>query len=86
MQILLLAQDTQVDTLIDTFFRIQSFQRKYDILAVLIIFDSRETENSGPGYRHPGRGTNSSESFPVVVCCPGVSINLLLFFFKRIYF
>ncbi|XP_012526675.1 KICSTOR complex protein C12orf66 homolog [Monomorium pharaonis] len=56
---------------VDYYQKIQSFQRKYDILAVLIIFDSRETENSGSGYRHPGRGVNSSESFPVVVCCPG---------------
>lgn len=58
-------------------FRIQSFQRKYDILAVLIIFDSRDTENSGSGYRHPEREVNSFESFPVVVCCPSVSKNFL---------
>jgi hypothetical protein len=59
-------------------FRIQSFQRKHDVLAVLIIFDSRGTENSGPGYKHPGRGADTSENFPIVICCPSVSINLLL--------
>lgn len=54
----------------------QTFQRKHDVLAVLIIFDSRGTEDSGSGYRHPARGADLSESFPVVVCCPSVSENL----------
>lgn len=62
------------------FFRIQSFQRKHDVLAVLIIFDSRGTENSGSGYRHPGREADMPPSFPVVVCCPNVSNKFILNF------
>ncbi|KAH0946151.1 hypothetical protein HN011_001491 [Eciton burchellii] len=54
----------------DYYHKIQSFQRKHDVLAVLIIFDSRGTENSGPGYKHPGRGADTSENFPIVICCP----------------
>lgn len=56
------------------YFRIQSFQRKHDVLAVLIIFDSRGVEDAGLGYRHPRREPNTSEQFPVVLSCPSVSL------------
>lgn len=39
----------------------------------MIIFDSRGTENSGSGYKHPGRGADVLPNFPVVVCCPNVN-------------
>ncbi|XP_067209825.1 KICSTOR subunit 2-like isoform X2 [Linepithema humile] len=55
---------------VDYYHKMQSFQRKHDVLAVLIIFDSRGTENSGPGYRYPDRGADASESFRFVVCYP----------------
>lgn len=56
------------------YFRIQSFQRKHDVLAVLIIFDSRGVEDAGPGYRHPRREPNVTEQFPVVLSCPSVNL------------
>ncbi|XP_020277670.1 UPF0536 protein C12orf66 homolog [Pseudomyrmex gracilis] len=59
---------------VDYYHKIQSFQRKHDVLAVLIIFDSRGAENSGSGYRHPGRGAESFECFPIVVCCPSTFV------------
>lgn len=55
-------------------FRLQSFQRKYDVLAVLIIFDSRGTQDSGPGYRHPKKELEVGDDFSLVVCCPSVSM------------
>ncbi|XP_031826227.1 KICSTOR subunit 2 [Nomia melanderi] len=55
---------------VDYYHKIQSFQRKHDVLAVLIIFDSRGVDDSGPGYRHPHREPNTSEYFPVVLSCP----------------
>lgn len=55
--------------------RIQTFQRKWDILAVLIMFDARGAENSGPGYRHPDREPDSYEEFPIVVGCPSVRVS-----------
>ncbi|EFN81023.1 KICSTOR complex protein C12orf66 homolog isoform X2 [Harpegnathos saltator] len=54
----------------DYYHKMQTFQRKHDVSAILIIFDSRGIEDSGSGYRHPARGADSFESFPVVVCCP----------------
>ena len=61
-------------SLINIFIRIQSFQRKHDVLAVLIIFDSRGVEDAGPGYRHPCREPNTSEQFPVILSYPSVNI------------
>ncbi|CAK9821653.1 KICSTOR subunit 2 [Anthophora retusa] len=57
---------------VDYYHKIQSFQRKHDVLAVLIIFDSRGVEDAGAGYRHPRREPNISEQFPVVLSCPSV--------------
>ncbi|XP_076289593.1 KICSTOR subunit 2 isoform X1 [Lasioglossum baleicum] len=54
----------------DYYHKIQSFQRKHDVLAVLIIFDSRGVDDSGPGYRHPCREPSTSEHFPIVLSCP----------------
>lgn len=56
---------------VDYYHKIQSFQRKYDLLAVLLIFDSRGVDNSGPGYRHPHRQSNVTECFQLVLSCPG---------------
>lgn len=69
---------------VDYYHKIQSFQRKHDVLAVLIIFDSRGTENSGSGYRHPGRGADVSPSFPVVICCPNTFMQKLLLHLENI--
>ncbi|KAG7200957.1 hypothetical protein KM043_003317 [Ampulex compressa] len=57
---------------VDYYHKLQSFQRKHDVLAVLLVFDARGIENSGAGYRHPNRESNASESFPIVVGCPSV--------------
>ncbi|XP_068970399.1 KICSTOR subunit 2-like isoform X4 [Bombus flavifrons] len=59
---------------VDYYHKIQSFQRKHDVLAVLIIFDSRGIEDAGLGYRHPRREPNTSEQFPVVLSCPSVFV------------
>ncbi|XP_076183676.1 KICSTOR subunit 2 isoform X1 [Ptiloglossa arizonensis] len=59
---------------VDYYQKIQSFQRKHDVQAVLIIFDSRSVEDSGPGYRYPRREPDTSEHFPVVLSCPGMFI------------
>lgn len=59
---------------VDYYHKIQSFQRKHDVLAVLIIFDSRGVENSGPGYRHPHRESNTTENFQVVLSCPSIFV------------
>ncbi|XP_033184610.1 KICSTOR subunit 2 isoform X3 [Bombus vancouverensis nearcticus] len=59
---------------VDYYHKIQSFQRKHDVLAVLIIFDSRGVEDAGLGYRHPRREPNTSEQFPVVLSCPSVFV------------
>ncbi|XP_060812440.1 KICSTOR subunit 2-like isoform X1 [Bombus pascuorum] len=59
---------------VDYYHKIQSFQRKYDVLAVLIVFDSRGVEDAGLGYRHPRREPNTSEQFPVVLSCPSVFV------------
>lgn len=53
--------------------RIQTFQKKWDLLAILFIFDARSAEDFGPGYKHPDREQDTSEEFPIVVCCPSVS-------------
>lgn len=53
-------------------FRLQSFQRKHDILAVLLVFDSRGMQDSGPGYRHPKRDMENTEDFSMVVTVPQV--------------
>ncbi|KAK0182322.1 hypothetical protein PV327_000473 [Microctonus hyperodae] len=55
---------------IDYYHRIQTFQKKWDLLAILIIFDARGAEDFGPGYRHPDREQDICEEFPIVVCCP----------------
>lgn len=65
---------SSIDILTYFSFRIQSFQRKHDVLAILIIFDSRGVDDAGPGYRHPRRDPNTSEQFPVVLSCPAVSV------------
>ncbi|XP_015606329.1 KICSTOR complex protein C12orf66 homolog [Cephus cinctus] len=57
---------------VDYYHKLQSFQRKYDVIAVLIVFDSRGAENSGPGYKHPKREPDISESFSIVVSCPSM--------------
>lgn len=59
---------------VDYYHKIQSFQRKHDVLAILIIFDPRGVEDSGPGYRHPRREPNTSEDFPVVVSSPSTFV------------
>ncbi|KAL2727276.1 KICSTOR subunit 2-like [Vespula squamosa] len=55
---------------VDYYHKIQSFQRKHDVVAVLIVFDSRGMKDSGPGYRYSGRKSETSEEFTVVVSCP----------------
>ncbi|KAF7403221.1 hypothetical protein HZH68_006015 [Vespula germanica] len=55
---------------VDYYHKIQNFQRKHDVVAVLIVFDSRGMKDSGPGYRHSGRKSEVSEEFTVVVSCP----------------
>lgn len=62
--------------ILSTSFRIQSFQRKHDVVAVLIVFDSRGMNDSGAGYKHSGRKSEMSEDFTIVVSCPYVSIKL----------
>ncbi|XP_043480224.1 KICSTOR subunit 2-like [Leptopilina heterotoma] len=57
---------------VDYYHKLQSFQRKYDVMAVLIIFDSRGTQDSGPGYRHPKKELEVGDDFSLVVCCPSV--------------
>ena len=59
---------------VDYYHKIQSFQRKHDVLAILIIFDPTGVEDSGPGYRHPRREPNTSEDFPVVVSSPSTFV------------
>lgn len=59
---------------VDYYHKVQSFLRKHDVLAVLLIFDSRGLENSGPGYRHPHRHTNVSEQFQLVLSCPSAFV------------
>ncbi|XP_011302965.1 UPF0536 protein C12orf66 [Fopius arisanus] len=59
---------------LDYYHKVQTFQRKWDILAVLIMFDARGAENSGPGYRHPDREPDIYEEFPIVVGCPSILI------------
>lgn len=59
---------------VDYYHKIQSFQRKHDVIAVLMVFDSRGVEDAGPGYRHPRREPSASEDFPVVLCCPGAFV------------
>ncbi|KAL2727486.1 KICSTOR subunit 2-like [Vespula maculifrons] len=55
---------------VDYYHKIQSFQRKHDVVAVLIVFDSKWMKDSGPGYRHSGRKSEVSKKFTVVVSCP----------------
>lgn len=55
---------------VDYYHKIQSFQRKHDVMAVLMVFDSRGVDDAGPGYRHPRKEPNATEQFPVVLCCP----------------
>lgn len=43
-------------------------------MAVLIIFDSRGTQDSGPGYRHPKRELEVGDDFSLIVCSPSVSL------------
>ncbi|XP_017881831.1 KICSTOR complex protein C12orf66 homolog isoform X3 [Ceratina calcarata] len=59
---------------VDYYHKIQSFQRKHDVIAVLMIFDSRGVEDAGPGYKYPRREPNASGHFPVVLCCPSVFV------------
>lgn len=58
--------------------RLQSFQRKHDILAAVLIFDARGMQDSGPGYRHPQRDCDHSEDFSMIVSIPQVK-NVLVF-------
>lgn len=51
----------------------QNFQRKYDALAIVIVFDSKSSQDCGPSYRHPKRELDTSERFTFVVSCPNVS-------------
>lgn len=58
----------------EVYFRLQSFQRKHDIIAILLVFDSRGMPDSGPGYCHPNREIDSTtEDFSMVVSVPHVS-------------
>ncbi|XP_015110711.1 KICSTOR complex protein C12orf66 isoform X1 [Diachasma alloeum] len=59
---------------LDYYHKIQTFQRKWDVLAVLIMFDARGAEDSGPGYRHPDREPDTCEEFPIVVGCPSILV------------
>ncbi|XP_076238861.1 KICSTOR subunit 2 [Calliopsis andreniformis] len=59
---------------VDYYHKIQSFQRKHDVSAVLIIFDVRGVEDSGPGYRHPNRRSSTIEHLPVVLSCPSTFV------------
>ncbi|XP_014203567.1 KICSTOR complex protein C12orf66 homolog [Copidosoma floridanum] len=55
---------------IDYYHKLQSFQKKHDILAVMLIFDSRGRQDSGPGYKHPKRETDIIEDFSIVLSIP----------------
>ncbi|KAI4496182.1 hypothetical protein M0802_008049 [Mischocyttarus mexicanus] len=55
---------------VDYYHKIQSFQRKHDVVAVLIVFDSRGMKDSGAGYKHSDRKLEMSEEFTIVVSCP----------------
>ncbi|XP_033224534.1 KICSTOR complex protein C12orf66 homolog isoform X2 [Belonocnema kinseyi] len=57
---------------VDYYHKLQSFQRKCDVLAVVIVFDSRGTQDSGPGYKHPKREPTGGEDFLHVVSCPSM--------------
>ena len=53
--------------------RLQSFQKKHDILAVLLVFDSRGMPDSGPGYCHPKREIDNINDFSMIISIPQVS-------------
>lgn len=58
-------------------FRIQNFQRRYDSVAVMLVFDAHGLEDfKGPGYHHPDKPAESPqdlECYPIAVSCPIVS-------------
>ncbi|XP_043272525.1 KICSTOR subunit 2-like isoform X2 [Venturia canescens] len=56
---------------VDYYHKIQTFQRKWDLLAILIVFDTKGAEKFGPGYKHPERA-HISDNFVIVVGCPSV--------------
>ncbi|XP_011505303.1 PREDICTED: UPF0536 protein C12orf66-like [Ceratosolen solmsi marchali] len=55
---------------IDYYYKLQIFQRKYDIVAVCIVFDLRGMQDSGPGYQHPKREIENVENFTMVISIP----------------
>ncbi|KAF7991117.1 hypothetical protein HCN44_002679 [Aphidius gifuensis] len=59
---------------IDYYHKIQTFQRKWDIFAIFIVFDARGADDFGHGYRHPDREVDTHEEFPIVVGCPSLLI------------
>ena len=50
----------------------QGFQRKYDVLAVAIVFDLRTSQDSGPSYRHPEREIDTFENYSFIASSPNV--------------
>ncbi|XP_031785340.1 KICSTOR complex protein C12orf66 homolog [Nasonia vitripennis] len=54
----------------DYYHKLQSFQKKHDILAVVLVFDTRGMQDSGPGYRHPNREIDNTEDFLMAVSVP----------------
>nr|CAD7573865.1 unnamed protein product [Timema californicum] len=63
----------------DYYHKIQSFQRRNDAVAVLLVFDAHELEDyAGPGYHHPDKVTepvHDLECYPIVVSYPVKPLN-----------
>ncbi|XP_046629246.1 KICSTOR subunit 2-like isoform X1 [Neodiprion virginianus] len=60
----------------DYYHKIQTFQRKYDLIAVLIVFHATGADSPGPGYTHPKREVDTSEEFSIMVSCPSVYMQM----------
>ena len=58
-------------------YRLQSFQKKLDVSAVMIVFDSRGMHDSGSGYKHPSREVGNTERFCHVIGIPQVSLRYI---------
>ncbi|XP_021918137.1 KICSTOR complex protein C12orf66 homolog isoform X3 [Zootermopsis nevadensis] len=63
----------------DYFHKIQNFQRRYDAVAVMLVFDAHGLEDfKGPGYHHPDKPAESPqdlECYPIAVSCPIKPLN-----------
>ncbi|KAL7307995.1 hypothetical protein TKK_0000083 [Trichogramma kaykai] len=55
---------------VDYYHKLQTFQRKHDISAIVLVFESRNMYDSGPGYRHPKREMDKTEDFTIIVSVP----------------